>query len=139
MDGLLNLCFSGLPAILLEMPPSEWTTRTYDTIEKINDLTGGCAVIAHVDRYNPDSIDGLFEIGVTGQLSAESLLNHHDLENLISWIDNGKISALGSEIHGTGNNYNHFTQAKEVLGYRFERIMKRSNDLLRADKRVFIR
>lgn len=139
MDGLLNLCFSGLPTILLEMPSCEWTAATYDTIEKINDLTGGCAVIAHVNRYDPVSIDRLFEIGVTGQVSTESLMNHNSFDKLLDWIDSGKISALGSEIHGTCNAYANFMKAKEILGYRYERIMTRSQDLLCSDKRVFIR
>lgn len=139
MEGLQSLCFRGMSTILLEMPPTDWKNGIYETIERINDLTGGCAVIAHVDRYDPDIVDSLFEIGVTGQINADALIRLAGSEKLINWIDSGKISAIGSDINGAHNAYRPFLKAREALGPRFERIMMRSRDLLRSDRHVFIR
>lgn len=133
MDGILDLTFEGSGVILLEMPFGPWKTATYDTLEKIHRLAGRRAVIAHVERYNPEAIASLFEIGVTGQINAGILLRPRKRRQLLIWIDEGKISALGSDIHGTKNVYRQFKKAKAILGNRYELIMSRSENLISAE------
>lgn len=134
MEGLLDLTFAGTNVILLEMPSGPWKAAMYETVEKINRLSGQHAVIAHVERYDPEAIDSLFETGVTGQLNAGIMLQPKRRRQILSWIDNRKISALGSDIHGTKNAYRQFKMAKAILGKRFERIMHRSEALINAEK-----
>lgn len=138
MEGLLDLTFEGTNVILLEMPFGPWKAAVYDTVEKIHQLTGRNAVIAHVERYDPEAIDSLFETGITGQLNAGVLLRPRKRRQLLNWIDKGKISALGSDIHGTKDAYRQFKRAKAILGKRFEPIMLRSEELISAEKRKIL-
>ncbi|UOO37478.1 hypothetical protein IZU99_09530 [Oscillospiraceae bacterium CM] len=139
MEGLFSLALNGDQTILLEMPRSKWSLKTYDTVEKINDLAGGRAVIAHVDRYEAHLVESLFEIGVTGQLNAAGLLRLGGRRRLLRWIDSGKISALGSDAHGKSVDYRRYKRAQNHLGSRFSEIMRRSAELLTTGERIYIR
>lgn len=135
MQGLMGLAFGSCYTMLLEMPSGPWSLSLYDTIEKINQMTNGHAVMAHVDRYDPHRVESLFEIGVRGQLNAENLCKLRLRKKLLKWVTEGKIVALGSDIHGGGNAYRKFSKAISILGKDLSPVMKSSRDLL-GDFRV---
>jgi protein-tyrosine phosphatase len=136
MDGLLKLAFEGTSVILIEMPSVLWGASLFDTVDKINTLCNGRAVIAHVDRYNEESIDKLFDLGVSGQINAESLCRRRRRKTYMRWIANKNIVALGSDIHGTAGGYRKFLKAKARLGYDFHNIMHLSEELLCMNQEV---
>ncbi len=130
MKGLMNLTFGSQNAILLEMPTGQWSFTLLDTVEKINQMTKGHVVIAHVDRYDPNKVETLFELGVRGQLNADSLCRFNRRGTLLGWVREGKIAALGSDIHGNSNGYRKFHRAISILGREFSPLMRETRELL---------
>ena len=130
MEGLQRLMF-GDGIILLEMPPSSWTSTLIETVEAIfKDICQGRMVLAHVDRYPPDDIERLMDYGIPGQLNAASLLSPLRRRRYMKWIDSGKIAALGSDIHGADKSYATLSKTVAFLGSRAESIMHSSAELL---------
>jgi hypothetical protein len=63
MKGLMNLTFGSQNTILWRCPQGKWSFTLLDTVEKINQMTKGHVVIAHVDRYDPNKVETLFDMG----------------------------------------------------------------------------
>ncbi len=129
MDGITELCLGDKKVLLLEMPFLTWKNGLYDSVEKILRMTE-TTVLAHVERYNAKSIEILFEMGALGQINVESLTNIFKRRDLMKWIDEDRIVALGSDIHGTADNYRKFAKAHKILGEKFDDIMSSSLQLL---------
>ncbi len=133
MENLDKLCFEGTNVLLLEMPfdPEMWSRGLYDTIDGICEL-GISPILAHVDRYPAKLIEPLFEIGIQGQVNAEALNRFFKPRQLLRWIDEGHIVALGSDLHGASPNaYDAFKKVLSSMPERIERLMQTSNELLK--------
>lgn len=130
MEDLNELSLGPAGCLLLELPLSGWRDALYDTAEAINHRCGGKAVLAHVERYRPERIERLFELGLHGQLNAAALSRLTGRRRLYQWIDAGHIVALGSDTHGLDHGYRAFRKAQTRLRQRFDQIMERSAALL---------
>lgn len=132
MEGLEKLCLEGTDILLLEMPFSAnaWNDRLYRTVADIAEL-GITPVFAHVDRYPKRLVERLFYMGFTAQLNASSLSGLFRSSYLMRWIDDGVITALGSDLHGdNAQAYEPYVKACVRLKERTERIMSDAAELL---------
>lgn len=130
LDGLEALCIPGTNVMLCELPFRGLTDSLSETFQRLVEEHEICPVLAHVDRYDPAQIDRLFDMGLQGQLNAEPFLHRFRRRRLLHWIDQGSITALGSDIHGAEIGYSQYLAAAEFLGPRFETLEHRVRALL---------
>jgi protein-tyrosine phosphatase len=137
MEGLERLCVEGTDVLLLEMPFTHdtWDNEMFKTVHEMK-KKGYRIVLAHVDRYPADLIEEMFDMGVQGQINVGSLNKLFKPKQLMRWIDEGSIVALGSDLHGCDPKaYAPFTKVAASLGERAERIMRTTEALLRGAKK----
>ena len=130
MKGLEKVCISGTRLILIEMPLSYWSQSLEETLLRIQDDDELTVVLAHVDRYDARRIERLLDYGFLAQINAESLVRFFGKRQLLSWIDQGSVVALGSDIHGFKTGYSDFSRAVRGLKDRADLIFKRTKTLL---------
>ncbi len=134
MDDLDALCLEGTKYLLLEMPFSAgaWTERLFGTVSEIADR-GLTPVFAHVDRYPQKLVERLFDMGFTAQINVDSLDRLFKPKRLLRWIDEGVITALGSDLHGDEpQSYAPFIKICESLGDKTAQIMAKTENILSA-------
>ena len=132
MEGLEKLCLEGTDILLLEMPFSAgaWSDRLYRTVAEISNR-GIRPVFAHVDRYPYKLVEALFDMGFQAQLNAVCLSQLLKPKHLMRWIEEGKIIALGSDLHGdNAKAYEPFTKVCGSLGDQAQRIMENTDKLI---------
>ena len=132
MEGLDRLCIKGTNTILLEMPLGGFGRAEVETAEKIAAL-GLDPVIAHIDRYPPDSLSLLIESGAARyQVNAAAFLGlSRRAAALRKMAEEGRIAAIGSDLHGTDRRaIRSFDRALARLGDSAERILDISRALL---------
>ena len=128
MDGFSSLCLEGTSTVLLEMPLTEsWGSGLLETVESIRygELT---PVMAHIDRYTEHQASLLSEIGVSFQLNASALCRLFGKKRFLRMIEDGRIVALGSDLHGAADGcMKPFQRACRVIGEdALSEIMKKS-------------
>lgn len=132
MDGLRRLCYAGTNLLLLEMPFTNrtWDRALYHTIHEIQ-RQGIRPILAHVDRYPPHLIEGLFrDMGLWGQVNAESLTHLIKPKHILRWMDEGHIVALGSDLHGKDpKGIMPYRKVLTAMPERIERIMETTERL----------
>lgn len=132
MEGLRELCFEGTNILLLEMPLTlkTWSQSLYDTIEGIASL-GICPVFAHVDRYPQNLVEPLLNMGYLGQVNASSMTGLFCAKHLSRWVNEGRIVAFGSDLHGASYEaYAPFVKLRYKHLEMFLSVMKRTQELL---------
>lgn len=137
MEGLETLCVEGTNVLLLEMPftHDSWDRELFHTVHEMK-KKGYRIVLAHVDRYPADLIEEMFDMGVQGQLNADSLNKLFKPKQLLRWIDEGSIVALGSDLHGCDpKSYAPFSKVASSMADRTERIMRATEALLQDAKK----
>ena len=132
MEGLDRLCIEGTNAILLEMPLGGFDRADAETVERIAAL-GLRPVIAHIDRYLPDTLSLLTGINtVAFQVNAGAFLGlSRRAACLRRMAEDGVIAAIGSDLHGTDKRaLRALERATARLGTATGRIMQRTCELL---------
>lgn len=130
MDDLQTLCVDGTNVLLLELGFRSWSKDVKDTVLRIQEDGAFIPILAHVDRYHPDSIEELLSFGVHAQLNADAFCRLFGKGRFCRWIDAGAVVALGSDIHGTTVGYQHFLKTKSYLKDRFSTVMERTKKLI---------
>lgn len=130
MESLINLAIMDSRTMLLEMPRTQWNYRIIHTVIEINAQCSGKAILAHVDRYDEESVEELFAQGLKGQINVSSLCNIRQRNYLLSWIKSNRIVALGSDIHGKSKIHKKFRRVHSILGNKFHEIMDSSEHML---------
>ncbi len=129
LPDLEKLCLYGSRTILLELPFNHFD-KNYKYI--ISDLVkdGYEVILAHADRYVEDNIDLLLNYGAKIQLNAESLDVLFKRKKLYTWMENGFVVALGSDIHGADKKaYKRFVNATKKAGKHWPVIDKASEEI----------
>jgi protein-tyrosine phosphatase len=127
LEGLDKLCISGTRAIMLELPVSTFSSSFIACIDEMIGL-GYDIILAHADRYEPENVERLIEVGAKIQLNASALATVFKKKHLYSWIERGHVVALGSDIHMRDKGaYAAFVKAIRKLGSLAEQIMKSSD------------
>ena len=130
LEQLPELCYEGTNVLLLELPPMFSPKQHAHTLECLLyecDLT---VVLAHVDRYDTNLIDGLLSQGFMAQLNASAFCHFMSKRAALRRVKNGSVCALGSDLHGTKTGYTEFLRAKKILGSGYDEIMQSSRALL---------
>ncbi len=130
LEGIEELCVAGTRCIVLEMPFTVWDGEYIETVRAVRDRLGLAPVMAHIDRYPAKEAAKLLEIGVCFQLNAEGVCRFFQRGRLFKLVDQGRVFALGSDMHGTRTGYAEYEKARRLLGRRFDEIMARSAELL---------
>ena len=116
MEGLEKLTVYGTKCILLEMPMTRWTDRTYETVDAVSEM-GFDVVMAHIDRYDPKYIEELMRLDVSAQLNPGVFSTRKGRKFAAKWLEAGKVVAVGSDLHGASEKeYGKFIDAGESLG-----------------------
>ena len=118
LPELEKLFINGTNCLLLELPFSDFQPEYCNSVYNLIN-NGINVVIAHADRYFPESIEKLIELGAKLQLNADSLSVFFKRRHLYDWLDRGLVVAIGSDIHGLDKNaYKNFSKAKnKILPY----------------------
>ena len=119
LDGLERLCLQGTNELLLEMPFYSWPEEIRETLYKLSEIKDIQIVLAHADRYPIDDIEEMIAEGVPLQLNAEGLTKPFKRKKYLSWIADGYVKYIGSDIHMLGNGYREFEKSKKLLGKHF--------------------
>ncbi len=134
MEGLEALAVEGTNCILLEMPMTRWTGRTYDTVEAIASM-GFDVVMAHIDRYDPKQIDELMRLDVSAQLNPGTFFSRKGRKFAAKWLEAGRVAAIGSDLHGADDKgYGEFIDAGRAMGEYASHVEKTMEELLSGAK-----
>ena len=127
MPMLEQLCIAGTKVLLLELPFTDFSDAYVHSVRTLVNQ-GYTVILAHADRYDPKNIDRLLEIGAKVQLNASALSGLFIPKHVKSWLNNDKVYALGSDIHGADKKaYVRFSKAVKRLGERALLINEYSN------------
>ncbi len=129
MPGLEKLCIAGTNVLLLERPfypLTEDIDRAIYAIAK----KGYTAILAHIDRYPVKETDAVMYHGVYGQLNSKNLTSPLRRLAYRHFFRDGRIVALGSDIHKVPPQYNQFPKMPSVLKSTFDSVMEKSRALL---------
>lgn len=137
MEGLEKLCIEGTDTILLEMPFGGWSEPLIETVGRIK-RRGLYPVMAHIDRYEDKPIERFFELDIQCQVNASALTSRRNRGWLINLVKEGRICALGSDIHGADRACaKAFSRACALLGSELKPLMERTEMLLSGAK-IFV-
>ena len=135
MNGLERLCIEGTNTLLLEMPFVAWNHHLMETLESLLFDDRYTILFAHIDRYL-DQLDLLEYYDYHAQLNVESLKSWHNRKKLLHLAEFGRISAIGSDLHGVSKGYDYFTKCSGFLGEFLPGILESSEKLLTGAKPV---
>lgn len=135
MKGLEKLCIGDTDYILLEMPFYRWGDHLFETVRGIIQL-GLKPIMAHIDRYCEKDVERIMCLNVAAQVNTDAINSFFGRKKVMRWIDEGRVVALGSDLHGDGN-YADFVRGCTRLGDKCDEIMAMSEMILKNDKYVF--
>ena len=135
-EGIEQLCISGTNYMLVELPFSNFSDEYAFTVKKIM-KKGIEVVLAHVDRYPPKDIELMIDMGVKYmQINAESISGLFKNKNVMKWIKEGRVVALGSDIHGDDKKaYSKFIKAKGVFADNISQVKTFTDEIWNAAKK----
>jgi protein-tyrosine phosphatase len=125
LPDLELLCIENTRALLLELPFGITVGDTF--VKTFKDLieNGYDVVLAHADRYDPNNIEKLVDVGAKIQLNASALSRLSIKKHIKSWINRGIVVAIGSDIHGQdASAYKRFKRAISRLNGNADAIMQ---------------
>jgi tyrosine-protein phosphatase YwqE len=116
MPDLAKLCREGTDELLLEMPFYAWSSEIVRALYGILEREDITVVTAHVDRYPAENIEKLGMAGVHMQVNADAIACHPlRKRQYLTWVKNGWIRYLGSDIHMLGDNYKYWVKASKAI------------------------
>lgn len=115
LDGLPRLCRSETNELLLEMPFYQWPEAIWDTLYALCERRDIKIVLAHAERYSPEAIEQLIRDNVALQLNSECLTRPLHRKRYLTWIKNGSVKYLGSDIHMLGDGYRAWEKCVKLL------------------------
>ncbi len=132
LPDLKKLRLQGTKVLLLEMPFTHWSEELLDSVEALSDDENYRIVLAHVDRYDRKGVEQLFRLDrVKGQVNADNLKRRFGMGHLREWVREGRIVAVGSDIHGTETGYKDWLISQRRYAEDWTAIMQRTNAGLR--------
>ena len=127
LPNLDKLCLGNSRILLLELPFSDFDRGVTRTIRSLIDADYQI-LLAHADRYSPEDINSILMPGVKIQLHAKSLATLFKNKQLYSWISDGWVVALGSDIHNADEQaYKQFTKAQKKIGAALDGLIRESD------------
>lgn len=131
MKELSKLSFGSKQVLLIEMPTEgKWSYSLCESVIALSEEKGFTVVLAHIDRYDDDDIDALFQNGLLAQINADSVVNRFKRKRMLNLIDEGYVVALGSDIHLNKKAYKDYIKALETINKHTSGFMERTISLL---------
>jgi len=130
LPELDKLTIGNSKLILIEMPDPPWSNRVIEALELIEVKRGLRPILAHVDRYPVKAIKLLFAKGGKGQINAGALCSLFKRRELINWCAQGRIVALGSDIHLLSDAYGYYKKSMHILGKHGDKLQAQMRELL---------
>ena len=126
LETLASLCIGSSNVIMIELPFCDFNDGYVDTVREIQN-SGFSVILAHADRYPKENIERLIDIGVSLQLNVSSLCKFIKRKHLFKWIEDERVVALGSDIHGINERpYKDFLFFKKKFQDEFNQISNAS-------------
>lgn len=127
MPGLESLCLGGTRDVLLELPFNDFSSEYVRTAKSIVSRGYGI-ILAHAERYDPDHIELMLDIGAKIQLNAPAVAALFRKRAVNEWLAAGAVVAIGSDIHHADPRaYKDFRTAVKRLG-KYADFVKESSD-----------
>ena len=127
-----KLCIEGTNCILLEMPFAAWTSADIAAVRAIAE-SGFVPLMAHIDRYAMSDVLKLASLDVPMQVNAEALCKLLRHQNPFSFLKQGCVFAIGSDLHGTdGKAYKNFLKAVQKPAVQIAGVSAKSKKLLKS-------
>lgn len=98
MQGIELLTIAGTNTMLLELPFNSISDGIIETVGRLSERFD--VVLAHIDRYSPSIIEGLFDFDLHAQLNSGRLASVFTRHKFMKYINSGRVVALGSDLHG---------------------------------------
>ena len=130
INGIKKLCIENTNVMLLEIPDSEFTDMMQDTILRLCNQRYINVVIAHPERYSTTITDVLEKMSLPFQINAEGYLGVSTRKRCAKWIEQGKVWAVGSDVHRNENRYSFFVKMKYRMGEEFHKIQEKTRKIL---------
>lgn len=132
MEKLEELCIENTRTMLVELPSTEVTlSKTMiATIKSMIEEMGITVVLAHANRYSPDTVDKMVELGAVLQINLEHMCSFGDRRRVKKWLAEGVVYAIGSDMHRSGRRYEDLKKATKYFGEYFEEINSKMKKLL---------
>ena len=129
-----KLAVNGTRTIIASMPVGVWESALLDTLISLKNADYE-VIVTHVDTLPVQYAEGLFALGFKGIADASvfsGLVNLKKRKQIISWIDNGNIVAIGSNYEIDDQQKNSKTEkVRSVIGNeRTEKLAVSSAELL---------
>ncbi len=129
IPGLDKLCISGSRTLLLELPFSDFSQEYVCVADRLI-KSGYKVLLAHADRYKQEYIEGMMHTGCLIQLNASGIVNQFAPKVLFDWMKQGRVVALGSDIHGKDSKaYKNFVKAVKKSSKYIDFIKEASDKL----------
>jgi protein-tyrosine phosphatase len=131
MKGIEALCIENSRVLLLEMPfMKRWDNKLITTVVRLRDEKGLEVILAHGERYPGRELMRLLDKGFQLQVNVSSLTKLIPSGAAKRYIKGHCVSALGSDIHGLGDNYKDYDKFMRKSRAQAEDIMKKTRMLL---------
>ena len=131
LEHLPQLCIGGTDYILIEMPYGSWDAWVFDVLLTVSSVRCLKPVIAHIDRYDAESLQKLLPFGFILQVNADSLCSAGIRRRLMPYIGSGDIALLGSDVHDKPEySYERYTRALKLLGRHAGPMMSKASLIL---------
>ena len=140
-----QLCIEGTDYILLELPFQKFHDNFYSDFVKFLNKCNKKIILAHIERYLHfgNTVNDLYRIieagDITCQMNCSSIAKAGFFERnkLFNMINDGIISALGTDTHNTSTRPPMYEKAEEIIRKKcgekaFERICDLSKQMLAA-------
>ena len=129
---LADLCLEGTDLLLVEMPFSRWHSGLFEMMEGLSEKKEFTTVMAHADRYEPEDVERIIEMGIPLQLNVSSLATPFVKKHLKDWLDRELVVAFGSDIHGTDKGYRNWDKTCRRLKGQWHEVIERTADLIKG-------
>ena len=116
MEGLEQLCVENTGVLLLEMPFSAWEDSILETLSALQHRRDLKLVLAHIERYTPENLARLSGEPCRVQVNGSFCRSFRKRRIVGEFARQGRVVALGSDIHGAGKTaYRDFQRAQRQL------------------------
>ena len=92
--------------------------RRFASARRLLDLQDIQIILAHAERYPAADIEQLARDGVPLQLNAACLTKPLHRKRYLTWIEDGCVRYLGSDIHMLGSGYQDWEKCARLLEKR---------------------
>ncbi len=119
LENVRELAIGATNYLLLEMPFSPWSNRTFNALYNLIAKCGLVPIIAHVERYlslqDPQKIERLFSMEILIQMNASYLLQRSTRRKALQFLKKNQVHLLGSDCHNLTSRPPDLAEAYALL------------------------